>query len=315
MDAIVTTNTNMKRRPAKNLYITLCKHKYVYLMALPVIAYYIIFQYLPMFGVSIAFFDYRITKPLFDCEWVGLKNFINFFNGQFAWRTIRNTFSISLIGLVFSFPIPIILAILLNEVKKDKFKNFVQTVTFMPHFISVVVMCGIVLQFVSYDGFVNELLSIFGVERVSFMTTQGWFYPIFTAMGIWQNMGWDSIIYLSALSSIDQSLYESAAIDGAGRFKQIFSITLPGLMPTIIVMFILSTGFIMNVSLEKVLLLYNPSIYSVADVISTHVYRRGIIEASYSYAAAVGLFNSLVNCTLLLLTNKLSKKFTETGLF
>jgi putative aldouronate transport system permease protein len=176
-------------------------------------------------------------------------------------------------------------------------------------------MCGIVLQFVSYDGLINELLLIFGIDRVNFMTTPGWFYPIFTAMGIWENMGWDSIIYLAALSSIDQSLYESAAIDGAGRFRQIFSITLPGLLPTIIIMLILSSGYMMNVSLEKVLLLYNPSIYSVADVLSTHVYRRGIIDASYSYAAAVGLFNSLVNCTLLLLTNKLSKKVTETGLF
>ena len=293
----------------------LYKYRYLYFLLLPLILYYVIFCYLPMAGVVIAFQDYRITRSIFNSPWVGLKNLMSFFNSYNCFQLIRNTLSISIFGLIFAFPIPILLALLLNEVRKAWFKKAVQTITYMPHFISVVVICSIVLDFVSNDGIINEIIKLLGFKTINFMVQPGWFYPIYIGSGIWQQTGWDSIIYLAALSSIDPSLYEAAIMDGAGRLKQALYITLPGILSTIIILLILRIGQLMNVGYEKILLLYNPTIYSTADVISTFVYRKGILGASYSYAAAVGLFNSVVNFILIYSANRISRKLGQASLW
>lgn len=303
-----------KRQSGKMLK-TLQQYKYLYLMMVPVLAYYIIFCYLPMVGVAIAFQDYRITRGIFDSRWVGLKHFVSFFRSEYAWRTIRNTLSISIYSLIIAFPTPIIFALLLNEIRRLRFKKMVQTVTYMPHFISTVVICSIVLDFVATGGIINEILNWFGIDSINFMSEPNWFYTIYIGSGIWQHIGWDSIIFLSALVSIDPNLYEAAAIDGCGRFKQVLYITIPGILPTIIILLILRIGQMMNIGYEKILLLYNPTIYSKADVISTFVYRKGILDANYSYASAVNFFNSIVNFILLVSTNKISKKLGQTGLW
>ena len=287
----------------------------LYLMILPVIAYYIIFHYLPMGGLIIAFKDYRVARGIFGSKWVGLKHFIGFFESEYAWRTIRNTLSISCLGIVFSFPAPIILAILLNEVKHEHFKKAVQTITYMPHFISLVIICAMVHDFCATRGLFNTILNALGFDSIDFLIQPGWFYPIYISSGIWQNIGWDSIIYLSALSAIDQELYEAAAVDGAGRLRRIWSITLPGIMPTITILLILRVGSIMSVGFEKIILLYNPSVYETADVISTYVYRRGLVDGKYSFASAVGMMNSIINFILLLSADRLSKHFGQSGLF
>lgn len=287
----------------------------VYLMALPVIAYYIIFHYLPMFGIVISFQNYRVTRGFFGSKWVGLENFIDFFDSEYAWRNTRNTLMISLYGLVFSFPAPIILALLLNEVKNARFKKAVQTITYMPHFISLVIICALVMDFCSTRGLINTLILKLGGTPISFMSEPDWFYPIYTISGIWQHMGWDSIIYLAALSSIDPSLYEAATVDGAGRFRRMWHITLPGIASTISILLILRIGSIMSVGYEKIILLYSPATYETADTISTYVYRRGLQDGKYSFASAVGLMNSVVNFILLIVSDRISKKLGQSGLF
>jgi putative aldouronate transport system permease protein len=218
-------------------------------------------------------------------------------------------------NILFGFPAPIILALLINELHNHIFKRMVQSITYLPHFISMVVVCSFILDFTARDGVINNILSVFGFEVIPFMSRPEWFRPIYVISEIWQTVGWGSIIYLAALSGIDVELYEACKADGGGRFRQMFTVTLPGITPTIIVMLILRMGRIMNVGLEKVLLLYNPGVYETADIISTFVYRKGLIELDYSYSAAVGLFNSLVNFVLLLTVNKISKKVSETSLF
>ena len=287
----------------------------VYLMALPVVAYYIIFHYLPMFGIVISFQNFRVTRGFFGSKWVGLENFIDFFDSEYAWRNTRNTLMISLYGLVFSFPAPIILALLLNEVKNARFKKMVQTITYMPHFISLVVICALVMDFCSTRGLINTLILKLGGTPINFMNDPDWFYPIYTISGIWQHMGWDSIIYLAALSSIDPALYEAATVDGAGRFRRMWHITLPGIAATISILLILRIGNIMSVGYEKIILLYSPATYETADTISTYVYRRGLQDGKYSFASAVGLMNSVVNFILLIASDRISKKLGQSGLF
>lgn len=287
----------------------------LYLMIIPVVLYYVIFHYLPMAGLVIAFKDYRVARGILGSKWVGLKHFIDFFQSEYAWQTTRNTLSISCLGLVFGFPAPIILAILLNEVKAAHFKKAVQTITYMPHFISLVIICAMVRDFCATRGLFNTILNGLGLPSVDFLIQPKWFYPIYITSGIWQNVGWDSIIYLSALSAIDQELYEAAAVDGAGRLRRIWSVTLPGILPTITILLILRIGSIMSVGFEKIILLYNPSVYETADVISTYVYRRGLVDGKYSFASAVGLMNSIINFALLLMADRISKHFGQSGLF
>lgn len=291
------------------------RNKYKYLIILPVIIYLAIFAYKPMYGIVIAFQRFRPSLGIAESPWVGFQNFQQFFSDIYFWRLLRNTFSISGLSILFGFPAPILLALLLNELTSNKFKRTVQTISYMPYFISIVVVCGLIKAFCQSDGVFNDIAVMLGGQRTNLLSDKNMFYPIYILSGIWQSVGWDSIIYLAALSGIDQEQYEAARVDGAGRFRQMLSITLPGLFPTIMVLFILRMGGILNVGYEKVLLLYQPMTYEVADVISTYVFRKGIMEANYSFSTAVGLFNSLVNVSFLLATNWLNKKFNEVSLF
>jgi len=291
------------------------KNKYIYLIASPVIIWYIIFQYIPMYGAVIAFKSFNPVDGIWGSPWVGFKNLEDFFHSFYFWRLLKNTVLLSVLGLTFTFPAPIVLALLLNEVRSSIYKRTVQTITYIPHFISIVVICGMIVDFVKQDGLITLLITALGGENQNLLLEQNLFRPIYVISEIWQQIGWNSIIYLAALSSIDVELYESAKIDGAGRWRQTWSITIPGILPTVMILLILRIGALMNVGFEKVMLLYNPSIYQTADVISTFVYRRGVLEANYSYASAVGLFNSVISCALVICANKLSRKATETSLW
>lgn len=304
-----------RSKPANVIIKDFKLNKYKYLMILPVIIYVIIFAYKPMYGIIIAFKDYRPSLGIAGSRWVGLDQFAMFFKDVYFLRILRNTFSISFLSILFEFPAPILLALLLNELKNKAYKRTVQTITYMPYFISVVVICGLIKSFSQTDGAFNDLIVMLGGTRINMLANKELFYAIYIFSGIWQTIGWNSIIYLAALSGIDQSQYEAATIDGAGRLRQVLSVTLPGLMPIIAVLFILRMGNVLNVGFEKILLLYQPLTYEVADVISTYVFRKGILEANFSYSAAVGLFNSVVNVFFLLVTNKLSKKVNEYGVF
>lgn len=292
----------------------LIKHKYVYMMLVPVIIYYIVIHYFPIYGLVIAFKDFTPIKGIMNSKWVGLKHFEAFFNSYYFVRLLKNTLLISFYDLIFGFPAPIILALVLNEVKKQMFKRFVQTVSYLPHFISLIVVVGMILDFSALNGVINQLIVLFGGQPISFMQNQDWFRTVYVGSNIWQGIGWGSIIYLAALSAISPELYEAARVDGANRWSQMLHITIPGIMPTIIIMLILRVGNMMDVGYEKIILLYNPAVYETADVISSFIYRKGLLEMDYSYSTAVGLFNSLINFALLLTVNRLARK-TGTSLW
>jgi len=287
----------------------------IYWMLLPVILYYLIFQYGPMYGAQIAFRDFIPTKGIWGSEWIGWENFQNFFNGIYFWRLVRNTLAINLLDVFFGFPAPILLALMLNELTSPWFKRTVQTITYMPYFISLVVMVGMVIDFFARDGLINNLLAPFGVEAIQFLQTPEFYWPLYVGSGIWQSVGWGSIIYLAAITGIDPTLYEAAKVDGAGRFRQLWNITLPGIAPTIIVLLILRIGAIMSIGSEKTILLYNPLVYDTADVIASYTYRKGILDADYGFSAAVGLFNSVINLTLLWAANWASRRQSGNSLF
>lgn len=291
------------------------RNREVYLMLIPIILYYVVFKYAPMFGNIMAFQNFRVTRGFFESDWVGFKHFKTFFEDVYFWRLVRNTIVISASTLAFNFPMAVIFALLLNEVKNLKFKKLVQTVTYMPHFISTVVICSMITSYITPTGLINSIIMALGFDKIPFLTDPKYFVGVYVISHIWQNMGWSSIIYISALSSIDTELYEAAAVDGAGRWKQTIHITIPGILPTMSIMLIMSVGSIMSVGYEKILLLYNSSIYETADVISTYVYRQGILGGSYSYSAAIGMFNSIVNFSLLTFANWFSKKAQGSGLF
>ena len=299
----------------KRLVLDFQKHKYKYLLILPIIIYLLLFCYKPMYGLVIAFKNYRPTRGIWDSKWVGFMWFETFFKDPYFWRLLRNTFSISGLSILFGFPAPILLALLLNEVHNDKFKRTVQTITYMPYFISLVVACSLIKIYTMENGLFPTIMEMMGGTRQNLLAAPKYFYPIYIISDIWQGIGWNSIIYLAALSGIDQEQYEAAKIDGANRLQQVLHITLPGLIPTIAILFILRMGNILNVGYEKILLLYNPSTYEVADVLSTYTYRMGLENQQYSLSTAVGLFNTMVNVVFLLITNKLSKRTTESGLF
>lgn len=297
------------------LFREIFKNKYIYLMLLPVISYFIIFNYLPMYGIIIAFKDFRAGFGIIKSPWVGFKHFETFFGSYYCWRIIRNTFLLNFYDLIFAFPAPIILAVLLNELRSERYKKVVQTVSYLPHFISTVVAVGFVGTFFSQDGIINNLLLTLGFERVNFIFEPQWFRPLYIGSGIWQGIGWGSIIYLAAISGIDPQLYETATIDGAGRFAKIFHITIPSIVPTIIILLIFRVGDMMSVGFEKVFLMYNPATYVTADVISTFVYRSGFGNAQYSYSTAIGLFNTIIDFILLILANYSARKISENSLW
>ena len=285
------------------------------IMLLPMLVI-IIFSYGPMFGVQIAFKEFRARDGIWGSPWIGFIHFQNFFRSYQFRRIITNTLGISLYGLIAGFPIPIILAILVNESVHNKFKKAVQLITFAPHFISTVVMTGIILMFISvYGGPINNFIAAMGGERIDFIARPGMFKSIYIWSGIWQGMGYSSVIYIAALSAIDPALYEAATIDGASKFQKIIYIDLPGIAPTIIILLILNCGSIMSVGYEKILLMQNPLNMSASDVISTYVYRMGLENAQYSFSAAVGLFNSVVNALLLVAVNQVARKVSETSLW
>lgn len=291
------------------------QNKYVYLLAVPVVVWYILFCYRPLLGNVIAFKNYKASAGIWGSAWVGVKHFETFFSSYYFWRLLRNTLLISLYGIIFSFPAPILLALLMNEMRRQRFKKAVQTITYMPYFISMIVICGMLMDFLKVDGVLTSIMVALGMPNENYLMKPEAFRTIYTASDIWQNCGWNSIIYMAALSSIDQELYEAAAIDGAGRLKQTLHITLPGLLPTIMILLIIRVGAVLNVGYEKIILLYNSANSETSDVISSFVYRRGILEANFSYTTAVDLFNSVISFALVIGANHFSRKGTAYGLW
>ncbi len=306
-----SNNTSYIKRLQKDLV----RNRALYLIvALPVI-YYIVFQYFPMYGLQIAFRNFSPQDGIAGSDWVGLKHFKDFFTSVYFGRLLKNTFRISLYSILFGFPAPILLALLINEFTNKRFVKTVQTVTYLPHFISLVVVCGIISSFTGGSGMITKFIAHFTHDDTSILMKPEYFTGMFVISDIWQSIGWDSIIYFAALTGIDSELYEACEIDGGGQLRQVMHVTIPGILPAIIIMFILRMGNILTIGYEKIILLYNPITYETADVISTYVYRKGLLENSYSYATAVGLFNSVVNVVFLCLTNFISKKISDTSLW
>ena len=292
------------------------RNKILYLLSIPILLWYLIFCYRPMVGVLMAFQNYNPVKGILGSQWVGMQHFVDFFTGIYAWRIIRNTLALSILDLIFNFPAPIIFALMLNEVKNHYFKKTVQTISYMPYFISMVVMCGIIVDFTSAGGIISTLVAnLTGSASQNLLGNPSCFRPIYIISNIWQGLGYGSIIYIAALAGVDQELYEAATIDGAGRWKQTLHITIPSISSTIIIMLILKMGSMLSVGSEKVLLLYSPSTYETSDIISTYVYRMGFESYNYGFSTAVGLFNSVVNTIFLLTTNYFAGKYSETSLF
>lgn len=313
MRAAVPSQTVQGRWP--QLVRSLRKNWELYALLAPVIAYYVIFHYIPMYGVQIAFKDFIASKGIEGSPWVGLAHFERFFDSYYFWRLIGNTLGIGLYELAVGFPVPIVLALLINEAG-GRFKKIVQTVTYAPHFLSTVVLVGMLIIFLSpKTGIVNLFIEWLGGKPISFLTEPGWFKSVYVFSGVWQQMGWSSIIYLAALTGIDPQQHEAAKVDGATRLQRIWHINLPGIRPTIIILLILNAGSILAVGFEKVFLLQNSLNMESSDIISTYVYRSGILEAQYSFSAAVGLFNSLVNFVMLVTVNYIARKAGETSLW
>ena len=290
-------------------------HFWKYVLILPILVYLALFCYKPMYGLVIAFKNYKPARGIWGSKWVGFTWFETFFKDPYFFRLLRNTFRLSAYSILFGFPAPIILALLLNEVSNNKFKRTVQTITYMPYFISLVVACSIIKIYCQADGLFSQIGQFFGAPAQNLLIDPAKFTPIYVISGIWQNIGWNSIIYLAALSGIDQEQYEAARIDGANRFQQVLHVTIPGILPTIMILFIMRMGSILNVGYEKILLLYTDATFETADVFSTYTYRLGFQSQQYSLSTAVGLFNTLVNICFLMLTNWFSRKTTESGLF
>ena len=288
----------------------------LYIFLLPALIYFLIFHYGPMYGVQIAFKRYMPSLGIIGSPWVGFDHFKRFFNSYYFGDLIKNTLGISIYELILGFPMPIILALVFNELKNGFFKKFAQTVTYAPHFISTVVIVGMLVSFLSPStGIINHIISALGGDRHAFLEDPKWFKTIYVLSGIWQNTGWNTIIYMSALAGVNPELHEAAAIDGASRFQRLLYINLPALVPTMIILLIMNFGSIMSMGYEKILLMQNPLNIAASNVISTFTYQQGLIDANYSYAAAVGLFNAAINAILLLSVNKITRKITDIGLW
>jgi putative aldouronate transport system permease protein len=291
------------------------KDRLIYLMISPVVIYYLIFRYLPMGWLAISFYDYKILLGFSGSKFVGLKNFVNFFSNPDFMKLLYNTIILNIYSLAFCFTAPIIFALLLNELRPKKFKRVVQTISYLPYFLSMVVVVGMIYLLLSPTmGSVNSLLKSLGFESINFMQNPKYFRPVYIISGIWQGIGWGSIVYLSAITSIDLEMYEAAMVDGSSRFRQVISITIPSIQNTIIIMLILQIGSLMSVGFEKVYLLQQPTNYSVSEVLSTYIYKLGVSNGNYSLATAVGLFNSVISLLLVLFSNYISKKYSETSM-
>lgn len=302
-------------KPKQHIIKQIKHSKYLYLIFLFPLLYYVVFHYAPMYGVIVSFKDYNIVKGIWGSPWAGLKHFEKFVKDPYFWKVVRNTFLMSFYNILWGFPVPILLAIMLNEVKHAKFKRVIQSISYLPHFISTVVLCGMLVNLLSTDGLLNQIVRSLGGKSVQFLMYPQYFRTIYVSSSIWQSAGWTSIIYLAALTGIDPEILDAATIDGANRLQRIKHVTIPAITPTISTMLIMNLGRMMNLGYEKVLLLYNGSTYETADIISTYVYRRGILGNSFSYATAVGLFQSVIGIVLLVMANKVSRKLSETSLW
>lgn len=311
-----TTGGLNKSAPKRKLGKSILTSWQLYVMVLPALVYIIMFHYKPMYGITIAFKDFSMRKGITGSPWIGFENFTRLFSSYWFPIIIKNTLTLSLLNLIVGFPIPIILALLLNEVGNGRFRKTFQTISYAPHFISIVVLCGMLVIFTNpTHGIINILLNKIGVESINFLGIAADFKWVYVLSGVWQEMGWGSIIYFAALSSVDKSLIEAADIDGANRLQKIWYINLPVLVPTIMVLLVLQFGSLLSVGYEKVYLLQNSTNLSASEVISTYVYKVGLQQADFSFSAAVDVFNSVINTTILLLANGISRKLTHTSLF
>lgn len=291
------------------------KNKAVYIIALVCLSYYFVFRYAPMGGIVIAFKNYRAARGLWGSDWVGFKWFKEFFSSYYFGRLVRNTLVINLLNLAIGGLTPILFALLVNEIRHPLFKRTVQTISYMPHFVSLVVACSIVLNMISYNGLLNQILGLFGVESILFANKPAYFPWIYVLSDLWQELGYSSIVYLSALSSVSAELLDAAAIDGCNRFKRVIHVTIPAILPTIILMMLMRVGRLMSVGYEKIILLYNDAVLETADVMSSFVYRYGMLGGNYSYGAAVDLFNNVINVLILIIFNSISRKVSDISLW
>jgi putative aldouronate transport system permease protein len=304
------------QRPQTRILRTWNKNKALWLLFLPCLLYYLIFRYAPMFGLVITFKDYNLFKGIWASHWVGLKYYRMFLDNPDFWPLMKNTFLLGLYKLFFGFPAPILLAILLNEVRKAAFKRVVQTVSYLPHFISNVIVASMVIMFLSpTGGLINNLLGVIGIGPINFMNEPGLFRGIYVLSEIWQHIGWETIIYLAALTAIDPQLYEAADMDGASRMRKIWHVTLPGISPAIVITLILNIGKVLEIGFEKVFLMQNPAIYDTADIISTYVYRVGMVQGNFSYGASIDLFMGVISLIFIYTANYISRRISETSLW
>ncbi|MDR6550587.1 ABC transporter permease subunit [Paenibacillus qinlingensis] len=300
----------------KLVFRTIVRDRVLYIMMFPGLLFYLIFRYVPMYGLLMAFQNYSISKGVWGSKWVGFEHFRAFFDSPDAAVLIRNTLVLNALELLVVFPAPILLAVLFHELRFALFKRLAQTISYLPHFISTVVICGIIVNFLSPStGIVNHLLQALGIKPIMFLGESQWFRPIYIASELWQKAGWDTIIYLAAIAGVNPTLYEAAKIDGANRWQQIRHVTLVGMIPVMIILFIIKIGHILELGVQKIILLYNPLVYDKADVISTFVYRRGLLDADYSFASAVSLFQSVIGLILVIAFNRLARKYSETSLW
>ena len=307
---------NRKQSKGEERKKKLIASRQLYVFILPAFLAFFIFSYIPMYGVMIAFKDYIPTLGVWGSPWVGFKHFQRFFDSYYFWDLLKNTIGISVYSLVVGFPLPIILALALNEIKDGPLKKFSQTVTYAPNFISTVVMVGMILAFLNPStGIINHVVQFFGMEPIAFMENPRWFKTVYVLSGVWQGTGWGSVFYLAALAGVDTQLHEAAVVDGASRLQRIWHINLPTIRPTMVILLIMNVGSVMNLGYEKILLMQNPLNMESSNVIATFVYQQGLLEAQYSYAAAVGLFNSAINAILMISVNKIASKLGESSLF
>ena len=303
-------------KPDRSLWRSMLMYRGLLIMLIPAVVWFLVFEYYPMYGVIIAFKKYRILDGILGSPWVGLDNFERLFRSPTFLNVFRNTLLISFYKIIFGFPAPIILALLLNEIRIQQFKKVVQTISYLPHFISWVVISALIRQLFSpTSGVVNHLLILVGLEPINFMIEPGFFRPMIVVANIWKDVGWGSILYLAAISSIDPQLYEAATVDGAGRFRQAISITLPSLAPVIVILFILRVGFLMNAGFEEIFNLYNPITYSVGDILDTYAYRIGLVEFDYSYSTTISLFKNVIGLLMLIFTNAIVRRFSDYGVW
>lgn len=311
--AALTPSRNSRGR---RLLKQMAKRYDLYLMLLLPVAWYLLFHYGPLYGLQIAFKNFNPGKGILGSKWVGFDHFERFFDSYYFGRLLWNTLTINLFSLLIAFPIPILLALIVTEIRSKRYSKLLQNITYMPHFISVVVIVGILTVFLSpTTGPINKLIEAFGGSSVNFMQSAGWFKTIYISSNIWQSMGWQSIIYIAALSGVNPDLYEAAKIDGASRIRRIWHVSLPGIIPVIVILLILDVGHFMNIGFEKILLMQNNLNIESSDVISTFVYTTGILKGEYGYTAAIGLFNSIINLILLILVNRFARKTSETSLW